>query len=111
MRLQSRIYITTQGCQDELTTRALMDQATALLDELYDRGKLTGYKSHVLTSADDYAEQDLERDLIVADTGGKLPALYLNLTLSLDAGPPDVEVFAPVLAQFGFHHLLTESDP
>jgi hypothetical protein len=110
MRLQSRIYITTQGCQDEVATRVLMDEATALLDELYDRGKLTGYKALVLTTDDDYAEQDIERELIVTDTSGQLPALYLNLTLSLDAGPPDVEVFAPVLTRFGFRHLLTEAD-
>src|ERR1700760_3081389 len=109
MRLQSRIFITTQGCHDHATTRALMHEVTAPLDELHDGGKLTGYKALVLTTDDAYVEQDIERDLIVAETGGQLPALYLNLTLSLDAGPPDVEVFAPILTRYGFRHLLTES--
>ena len=110
MRHQIRLFATTQGCTSGETARELMRAAMAELAEIYERGVIAGYKLLVLKEEDDYEDQDLDRPLIERETGGAFPALYLNVTYRIDQTPPDGAAIEPIVARYGFHHLLTESD-
>ncbi|TMQ15662.1 MAG: hypothetical protein E6J90_05700 [Deltaproteobacteria bacterium] len=108
MKLQARFYVTTEGCTDAKAARELAFELAAPLDQLYDRKVISGYQSFVLKTEDDYEEHDLDRPLIERETHGVLPAIFLNITYRVDAGPPDVSAIEPVIAKYKFRHLLTE---
>lgn len=110
MRLQTRLYVTNHGCSDIEASRSLMRSATAPLDELYERGVIAGYQLSVLETEADYEDKDLDRPLIERETGGTLPALFLNVTYRIDQIPPDAQAIEPVITEYAFRHLLTESD-
>jgi hypothetical protein len=110
MRLQTQLYVTSQGCRDGEATRALMRAATKPLDDLYQQGVIAGYQLSVLETEDDYEDKDLDRPLIEGETGGALPVLFLNVTYRIDRSPPDTAAIDPVILEFAFRHLLTESD-
>jgi hypothetical protein len=110
MKLQTRLYVTTQGCQDAEAARELMRAITIPLDELYDGKVISGYQMHVLKTEDDYDEYDLDRPLIERETHGVFPALFLNVTYRIDQAPPDDAAIEPLIAKNAFRHLLTESD-
>jgi hypothetical protein len=110
VRLQTRLYITTQGCTDVIAARELAYGMAPPLDELYERNVISGYQSFVLKTEDDYEEYDLDRPMIERETQGVFPAIFLNVTYRLDTSPPDVAAIEPVIAKYGFRHMLTESD-
>jgi hypothetical protein len=124
VRLQTRLYITTQGCTDVATARELAFEMAAPLDELYERSVISGYQSLVLKTEDDYEEYDLDRPMIERETRGVFPAIFLNITCRIDSSPSDVpapmtsapdlpadiSAIDPVIAKYAFRHMLTESD-
>lgn len=108
MKLQARFYVTTQGCTDTNAARKLAYDLASPLDDLYNRGVISGYQSFVLEAEDDYEEHDLDRPMIERETQGVFPAIFLNVTYRIDAAPPDVSAIEPVTTTYGFRHLLTE---
>ncbi|HMG57919.1 MAG TPA: hypothetical protein VK601_30665 [Kofleriaceae bacterium] len=110
MKLQTRLFVTTQGCADADAARELAFSLAPPLDELYDRKVIAGYQALAIKTEDDYDEHDLDRPLIERETHGVLPAVFLNVTYRIDIVPPDAAALEPILAQYAFRHLLTESD-
>ncbi|HEY6178649.1 MAG TPA: hypothetical protein VIX73_29565 [Kofleriaceae bacterium] len=110
MKLQPRLYVTTQGCTDAAAARTLAHELAEPLDDLYARKIISGYQSFVLKSEDDYEEYDLDRLMIERETKGVFPAIFLNVTYRIDTSPPDVAVLEPMIAKYGFRLMLTESD-
>lgn len=110
MKFQTRLYVTRQGCTDVPATRALAYELAPPLDELYNGKVIAGYQALVLKSEDDYEEHDLDRPMIERETQGELPAIFLNITYRIDLSPPDASAIDPLIARYGFKHLLTESD-
>lgn len=62
----------------------------------------------MLKTEDDYEEYDLDRPLIEGETQGVFPAIFLNVTYRIDTTLPDVSAIEPVIAKYGFRHLLTD---
>ena len=110
MKLQTRLYVTTQDCRGGDAAREVLRAATVPLDELYQRGVIAGYQLSVLETETDYGDRDLDQLLIERETGGVLPVLFLNVTYRIDHGPPDSTSIEPVITGYAFRHLLTESD-
>ena len=111
MKLQHRLYATTQGCRDGDSARELLRAAGVPLDGLYDRGVIAGYKLLVIESEDDYEDQDLDRPAIERETRGQLPALFLNVTYRDDDAPLDLAAVEPVLTEYAFRYLTESDDP
>jgi hypothetical protein len=110
MRLQARVFVTTEGCRDEEASHELMRAAAAVLEELHKRRVIAGYRLSAIVAEDDYEEQDLDRPLIERETAGVLPALFLNVTYRIDGDPPDVDAIEPVITKYAFRHLLTDPE-
>jgi hypothetical protein len=110
MKLQTRLYVTTQGCTDAATTRSLAYELADPLDALHGRKSISGYQALVLKSEDDYDEHDLDRALIERETRGRLPAIFLNITYHVDTASHGAAMIEPLIAKYGFRHLLTECD-
>ena len=109
MKLQHRLYATTEGCRDGDTARGLLRAAGARLDEIYDQGTIAGYKLLVLENENDYEEEDLDRPAIERETGGVLPCLFLNVTYREVESPSDMTAVESLTREYRFR-LLTESD-
>jgi hypothetical protein len=110
MKLQTRLYVTRQGCTDAAAARTLAYELAPPLDELYGKATIAGYQALVLKSEDDYAEYDLDQSMIERETQGSLPAIFLNVTYRIDLSPPDTSVIDRLVENYGFRHMLTESD-
>lgn len=110
MRLQTRLYVTTQGCSEASAARERMYAVATQLDERHGRSVISGYQMFVLESDDDYDEHDLDRSLIEHEIHGRFPAIFLNVTYRIDRTPPDESEVEPIIAEHAFRHLLTESD-
>src|ERR1700704_4870341 len=110
MRLQTRLFVTTQGFSDVNAARNLVYALATPLDDLYYRKVISGYQLFVLKTEDDYEEHDLDRPLIERETHGVFPVIFLNVTYRIDQVPPDVDAIEPLIAENAFRHLLTESD-
>lgn len=111
MRLQTRLYVTTQGCTNISAARELAYELAPLLDELHHRNVIAGYQALVLKSEDDYEYHDLDRSMIERETLGVFPAIVLNVTYRIDMSEPDLAAIAPMIARCGFQPILVESDP
>lgn len=110
MKLQTRLYVTIQGCPDVETARESVHAITVPLDELYNREVISGYQLFILKTKDDYDEYDLDGLMIERQTHGVFPAIFLNVTYRIDREPPDDAAIKPLITEKGFRHLLTESD-
>ena len=105
MKLQRRLYATTQGCHTGDAARELLRAAGVYLDEIYEQGVIAGYKLLVLETESDYENQDLDRSAIERETGGVLPAMFLNVTDHQHEASPDTLAIEPLIARYGFRYL------
>ena len=111
MKLQHRLYATTQGCATGDAARELLRAAGVSLDELYEQGVIAGYKLLVLETESDYEDQDLDRPAIERETGGQLPVLFLNVTYRDEDPPPDLAAVDPLITKYALRYLTESDDP
>jgi hypothetical protein len=101
MRFQSYIYVTTQGCEDRDAAFAVMDAIADRLADIAERRDGLGWQVIPLVEPISYEEFDVDRDLLESITGGRLPAVNVNLSFNLDRGPDSDQEVDVLLRQYG----------
>jgi hypothetical protein len=104
--LQCWIY-SAAFTSDELaaaTARSLDDS----LDQVLADGAIAGYRTMALVNDDDFADEDIDRDLVDRGTGGLLPAVYVNVTYDLDRHSAAPAKVRDLMARWGLMHVLTD---
>ncbi|MFD5748776.1 hypothetical protein [Streptomyces sp. NPDC127033] len=93
MGLQSRIFVTREGCDVPETAIDLVRRLGRQLAVHYKSGQLAGYETVAITELGDFENEEIDRELVESVTCGQLPAIYVNLTFELDSQrPDDVEI-------------------
>lgn len=101
MNFQSYIYVTTQGCADRTAAVAIANTLADRLTVIAARRPGLGGQVIPLVEAVDFDDFDLDAALLGLATGGRLPAVNVNLSFDLDQGPagdPDIDL---LLAKYG----------
>jgi hypothetical protein len=101
MRLQSRVYVTTRGCEDEAAATATRK---ALVKELATRlaaGAIAGYEVASIAEEDDWEPTTFEPEPIEAVAQGRLPAVAANVAHDLDDPLQRPAELAGLLDAFG----------
>lgn len=101
MNFQSYIYVTTEGCADRATAVAVTNVLADRLSVIAVRRPGLGWQVIPLVEAVDFDDFDLDAALLGSVTGGRLPAVNVNLSFDLDHGPagdPEIDL---LLAEHG----------
>jgi hypothetical protein len=101
LNFQSYIYVTTEGCADRAATVAITNVLADRLSMIAVRRPGLGWQVIPLVEAVDFDDFDLDAALLGSVTGGRLPAVNVNLSFDLDHGPagdPEIDL---VLAEHG----------
>ena len=110
MNLQSFVYATTVGCDDRQAAVALMLIVGQRLRDIQARRPGLGWQAIAIADEHDIEDYDIDTELVDRATGGKLPALNVNLSFDLDVGPagePEIDV---LIREFQLQHVATLPD-
>lgn len=86
MNFRSYIYATTAGCADREATLAIMNAIADRLEVIAARNPALGWQVIPLVEAEDFDDFDVDAQLLAPVTGGRLPALNVNLSFDIDRG-------------------------
>jgi hypothetical protein len=87
MSLCYRLFVTTQGCDDNEKAFGIKERLRALLAEWYARKEISGYGVVSAMEPQDYLDYELDRELIEPVTHGAFPFVWVDLTYEADAPP------------------------
>lgn len=107
MNLRTRVYATTAGCHDRATAVALMRALGERLRAIAARRPGLGWQAIAFADRQDIEDFDVDTELTDRATGGRLPALNVNLSFDLDlapAGDPEIDA---LLQTFQLLHVAT----
>jgi hypothetical protein len=110
MNLQTRVYVTTVGCQDREATVAVMHAIGQRVRAIAARRPGLGWQAIALADEQDFEDFDVDRDLITPVTGGRLPVGNLNVSFDLDQGPAGDPELDALVAEYGLVHVATFPD-
>jgi hypothetical protein len=95
LNFQSFIYVTTEGCADRAATVAITNALADRLTAIAARRPGLGWQVIPLVEAVDFDDFDVDAALLGSVTGGRLPAVNVNLSFDLDDGPagdPEIDL-------------------
>ena len=84
MRLSSRNYVAGIGLGDRAATARTHEALADALRAMRRDGRIEGFLLRSLADRDDIADEDLEEPVILEKSGGKLPAVYVNITYATE---------------------------
>lgn len=110
MNLQTWVYATTAGCHDRSAAVDLMRELGQRLRRIAARRPDLGWQAIAFADEHDIEDFDVDTELTDLATGGRLPALNVNLSFDLDlaeAGDPEIDA---LLDEFQLLHVATLPD-
>jgi hypothetical protein len=110
MNLETRVYATTQGCDDRDAAVALMRRLGQHIREIAARRPGLGWQVIAFADEEDIEDFDVPTELTDRATGGRLPALNVNLSYDLDVAPAGDPELDTLLDAFGLIHVATLPD-
>lgn len=97
------------GSKGRASTLARLHALGARLKQLAADHPGLGFEAVALFELADFSDEEfVDRQIVESVTGGKLPAIYLNITYDLDRIGPGEPVIDSLLTEYGFKHALTD---
>ena len=94
MNFRNYVYATTEGCADREATLAVMNAIAERLEAITTRNPGLGWQVIPLVEPEDFDDFDVDAQLLAPVTGGRLPALNVNLSFDIDRcadGDPEID--------------------
>lgn len=110
MNLETRVYATTQGCHDRDAALLLMRTLGQQIGEIAARRPGLGWQVIAFANAEDIEDFDVPTEFTDRATGGRLPALNVNVTYDLDVAPASDPELDALLESFGLVRVATLPD-
>jgi len=110
MNFETRVYATTQGCDDRDAAVELMRAMGQRIRAIAARRPGFGWQVIAFADDEDIEDFDVPTEFTDRATGGRLPALNVNLSYDLDVAPAGDPELDALLAEFGLTHVATLPD-
>ncbi|HPT49678.1 MAG TPA: hypothetical protein PKZ22_05680 [Accumulibacter sp.] len=94
MNFRSYIYATVDGCVDREATLTIVNAIADRLAAIAARNPALGWQVIPLVEPEDFDDFDVDARLLAPVTGGRLPAINVNLSFDIDRcadGDPEID--------------------